>query len=152
MPCNMEGDGSLQGGKHDVHVTHPSKLDYVRLRHTNVRSKVFLARCYSGGTRASNQNIERRKPELTATLALYHYHEWNFPYLCYKVSYVSLIEAFHLRALCYIVHHWQDMATAQQMDEVIHKTLLQLKLEGKRRQRLNNMTSCLCSISTCIPR
>lgn len=47
---------------------------------------------------------------------------------------VCLIEALHLSALCDVVHHREDMATAQQMDKVVHKTLLQLKLRGQKEE------------------
>lgn len=50
-------------------------------------------------------------------------------YLSYKMSNVRLVQALHLCTVCNIVHHWQDMATAEQLNQVINQALLQLKLE-----------------------
>ena len=41
---------------------------------------------------------------------------------------MRLVEALHFHAVSHIVHHREDMATAQQLYKVIHKALLQLKL------------------------
>ena len=37
---------------------------------------------------------------------------------------VRLVQALQLHTVCNIVHHWQDMATAEQLNQVINKKIL----------------------------
>ena len=43
---------------------------------------------------------------------------------------MGLVEALHFCTLSHIVNHWQDVTTTEQLNQVIHKALLQLKLNG----------------------
>ena len=43
---------------------------------------------------------------------------------------MGLVQALHFCALSHIVNHWQDVTTTEQLNQVVHKTLLQLKLNG----------------------
>lgn len=73
-----------------------------------------------------------------------HVHAFYKLLACYfsnKVSDVGLVKALHLSALSDIVHHWKNVATAEQLHKMVDQTLLQLKLHV----HINKNRSCLSS-------
>ena len=45
-------------------------------------------------------------------------------YFTHEVTNVGVVQRSHLHAVTDVVHHWQDVTTAQQVNHVLHQTLL----------------------------
>ena len=71
--------------------------------------------------------------------------EKGSPYLRDEMSDEGVIQGFHRHALVDVVGHGQNVATAEQLHQVIHQAALQLQLRGRRgRHDLSWITQRRC--------